>query len=65
MIDLWTHVDAPSANLAFGRTQGGAQSFPKNYNMTIGVDFLVKRVLWQRLGGLLDLQVSFCLDSNT
>ncbi|CAK9048427.1 unnamed protein product [Durusdinium trenchii] len=24
--------------------QGGAQSFPKNYNMTIGVDFLVKRV---------------------
>merc|ERR1719195_1125913 len=24
--------------------QGGVQSFPKNYNMTIGIDFLVKRV---------------------
>lgn len=24
--------------------QGGAQNFPKNYNMTLGVDFMVKRV---------------------
>eukprot|EP00933_Yihiella_yeosuensis_P046288 TRINITY_DN41802_c0_g1_i1.p1 TRINITY_DN41802_c0_g1~~TRINITY_DN41802_c0_g1_i1.p1 ORF type:complete len:215 (-),score=30.61 TRINITY_DN41802_c0_g1_i1:153-797(-) len=24
--------------------QGGVQSFPKNYNMTIGIDFMVKRV---------------------
>uniref|UniRef100_A0A7S3U692 Uncharacterized protein n=1 Tax=Strombidinopsis acuminata TaxID=141414 RepID=A0A7S3U692_9SPIT len=24
--------------------QGGAQNFPKNYNMTIGLDFLVRRV---------------------
>eukprot|EP00931_Biecheleriopsis_adriatica_P078377 TRINITY_DN51843_c0_g1_i1.p1 TRINITY_DN51843_c0_g1~~TRINITY_DN51843_c0_g1_i1.p1 ORF type:complete len:219 (+),score=53.55 TRINITY_DN51843_c0_g1_i1:79-735(+) len=24
--------------------QGGVQNFPKNYNMTIGIDFMVKRV---------------------
>merc|ERR1719198_882872 len=24
--------------------QGGAQNFPKNYNMTIGIDFIVRRV---------------------
>lgn len=47
-IGCWRALVKPSISLCSYRIcagpEGGAQSFPKNYNMTIGVDFLVKRV---------------------
>lgn len=47
-IGCWRALVKSSISLSSYRIcagpEGGAQSFPKNYNMTIGVDFLVKRV---------------------
>mmetsp|Transcript_94315 Transcript_94315/g.131031 ORF Transcript_94315/g.131031 Transcript_94315/m.131031 type:complete len:220 (+) Transcript_94315:49-708(+) len=40
--------------------QGGAQSFPKNYNMTIGIDFLVKRVSIPDTNVVVELYIVDC-----
>eukprot|EP00812_Abedinium_dasypus_P003029 NODE_1371_length_1163_cov_329.129964.p1 GENE.NODE_1371_length_1163_cov_329.129964~~NODE_1371_length_1163_cov_329.129964.p1 ORF type:complete len:214 (-),score=61.29 NODE_1371_length_1163_cov_329.129964:491-1132(-) len=40
--------------------QGGAQNFPKNYNMTVGVDFMVKRVNIPETNVIVEMYVVDC-----